>query len=766
MNIFQDGLRAMILLIAAQFLSATATAAIVTVGSDGGCQFGDLQSAVNAAKSGDDIHIAGAALPDVHVQMHGVSLTVIGGYGKCTDATDSQTYTFTSLYGDSASVLLIDGNTHLILRRLALTGAELSAQDSHGGGLNFIGHGVLTLDHVGISFNKAGYGGGMNISADDETTVNINESTAIEFNTAYREGGGINIEGAVSMFMLQPEIYIYNNKALDGTDWGAGGGMQIVAPAHVEIGASSSSTLGVVGYNTARNGGGIALRGGGLHLVSLDANKPVTLIGNTASQKGGAIYADEANHSGGFACGMFFNIVHNTSADGAAIYGTPGGYAPNGGGYCNSGRHNDDDPGLTCPVGVPCTTISDNLALGEDGAIIYQNIDSLGLDFVEMRGNTAAHAIKVTNNNSATIYDTLIADNTLSKNIIELTNATNLYMRSCTIAGNHLPAGSPAISTTSPAAIRQSILWQPLGPLLHLDETAVSGNDLVVSDGASFDKIANLKVVSDPGFIDVLHGDYHLRSTSPAINMIPSSINTSPTDLEGRPRGVSLSNTKSPTPVDAGAYERQFIPSQTFPFFAETFNELDPSGLEMPTGWTATTPGAEPGWIVSTRGDSNDDGVTPNFAAHVDDPGYPSESSLTSPSFNVSSSRQGVTFRHTFQLEAGYDVAILQISINGGPFTDIGDAGGSFITGGYNTVMLPGNPPNPIDRVGKQVWSGDSGSNPYRTVAVRLPQAALGHSVQLRWLTGSDGSGTHAGYWLDNINVSTDFIFSDDFERY
>ena len=48
-----------------------------------------------------------------------------------------------------------------------------------------------------------------------------------------------------------------------------------------------------------------------------------------------------------------------------------------------------------------------------------------------------------------------------------------------------------------------------------------------------------------------------------------------------------------------------------------------------------------------------------------------------------------MTFRQNFDLEeqnadTAYDAGVLEISINGGAFTDIITAGGTFVSGGYN----------------------------------------------------------------------------------
>ena len=103
-----------------------------------------------------------------------------------------------------------------------------------------------------------------------------------------------------------------------------------------------------------------------------------------------------------------------------------------------------------------------------------------------------------------------------------------------------------------------------------------------------------------------------------------------------------------------------------------------------------------------------------------------------SPSVLASAGTQ-LTFRHSYDTEEVYDVGWLEISIAGGDFTDILEAGGHFVSGGYDTFGW--------------WWSGDSGG--FITTVVNLPEAAAGQSVQLRWCFSSDYSpAASVGMWI------------------
>jgi hypothetical protein len=138
----------------------------------------------------------------------------------------------------------------------------------------------------------------------------------------------------------------------------------------------------------------------------------------------------------------------------------------------------------------------------------------------------------------------------------------------------------------------------------------------------------------------------------------------------------------------------------------------------------------------------------------------------------VSSSSATLSFRHAFALEAsgtagataGYDGVVLELSIAGGPFTDIITAGGAWTTGGY-TKFLFNDWQNPLGSVsivaglpGRPCWSGSS--NGWLTTTVTLP-LTTGQSAQLRFRVGTDkqnvvcGSPPYCeGYRVDTVVVT------------
>ncbi len=180
---------------------------------------------------------------------------------------------------------------------------------------------------------------------------------------------------------------------------------------------------------------------------------------------------------------------------------------------------------------------------------------------------------------------------------------------------------------------------------------------------------------------------------------------------------------------------------------SENFDGVTPPAL--PTGWTAFRSGAGAGWVTTNAVSDS----SPN-SVFVPDPNAVSDKRLTSPVFPVATASAQLTFRHRFYVNYyGYNGGVLEISTNGGAFTDIITAGGSFLANGYNQTLYTGNG-NPLqDRL---AWTGYSGG--FVNTIVNLPTATAGKNVQLRWRFGSgSGVGGGEGWYIDTISLTDGF---------
>jgi len=125
--------------------------------------------------------------------------------------------------------------------------------------------------------------------------------------------------------------------------------------------------------------------------------------------------------------------------------------------------------------------------------------------------------------------------------------------------------------------------------------------------------------------------------------------------------------------------------------------------------------------------------------------GAPSDQYLISPVLNVAS-HLAFTFRHRYSFEAPlFDGGVIEISANGGPWTDIG----SFTSPGYNGTLVAGGT-NPLR--GRQAFVNNSAGYPnFINATVDLGSAYDGQNVQIRFRTGADDNSAAVGWEIDDI---------------
>ncbi len=177
--------------------------------------------------------------------------------------------------------------------------------------------------------------------------------------------------------------------------------------------------------------------------------------------------------------------------------------------------------------------------------------------------------------------------------------------------------------------------------------------------------------------------------------------------------------------------------------YSENFDGV--SAPQLPVGWTTATTGTGINFTTVT----NNFDTAPNavFAPALATVG---SSEIVSPPILVAGVTNILRFRNRYSIENTWDGAVLEIKIGNGNFQDIIDAGGTFVSGGYTTLLNPS--PNPL--ANRFAWSGAS-SNGYISTAVQLPASAFGQFVQFRWRLGTNDSFGVDGWWFDSIILET-----------
>ncbi len=180
--------------------------------------------------------------------------------------------------------------------------------------------------------------------------------------------------------------------------------------------------------------------------------------------------------------------------------------------------------------------------------------------------------------------------------------------------------------------------------------------------------------------------------------------------------------------------------------FQEDFDGV--SAPNFPAEWTAVPVSGGINFVNAPLNPNS----PPNAAFALNPDTVGGGTDLTSPPIAINASAATVRFEHSFLTEAGWDGGVLELSIGGGPFQDVAAAGGNFIYGNYNGTLGANGVNNPL--AGRQAWTGNS--NGYSSdVLIRLPAAANGQNVQLRWRFGADNNTAPAngGWSVDDIDV-------------
>ena len=190
--------------------------------------------------------------------------------------------------------------------------------------------------------------------------------------------------------------------------------------------------------------------------------------------------------------------------------------------------------------------------------------------------------------------------------------------------------------------------------------------------------------------------------------------------------------------------------------FNETFGATGEPNL--PAGWMTQASGAQEIWKTSRTQHQ-----TPPLAAYSAAASQVGINELVSPLIRVNSATATISFRNRYDFETTflrnrlYDGAVLEIKIDDDSYQDIIQAGGAFVSGGYDGV-IESCCRNPL--AGRRAWSGKSGPNQtpqFITSVVKLPARTRGKNIRLRWRVGTDDGTSREGQYIDDVTVADGF---------
>ncbi len=108
-----------------------------------------------------------------------------------------------------------------------------------------------------------------------------------------------------------------------------------------------------------------------------------------------------------------------------------------------------------------------------------------------------------------------------------------------------------------------------------------------------------------------------------------------------------------------------------------------------------------------------------------------------------------LTFWHSYSLESGYDGGVVEASLNGTTWIDIGT---NATSGGYNST-ISSSYSSPI--AGRAAFSGNSSG----FVQTQIPLTAFaGQNIYIRFRQADDSSAAVTGWYVDDVTVGTQWI--------
>ncbi len=281
---------------------------------------------------------------------------------------------------------------------------------------------------------------------------------------------------------------------------------------------------------------------------------------------------------------------------------------------------------------------------------------------------------------------------------------------------------------------------------LALSNSAESGISATLPPGLYTAILAGQNNTTGVGLVEV----YDLGSSAggPGASPSPTPPGGTPSPTVTPPPGTPSPSPSSP-PVSPTPPPASPSPSPA----GECFEPFDAvTAPALPAGWTATlVTGDPPTWVTTTAGSD----TAPNNVFVPDQDGI-SDKTLDSRNISIFSPTAQIRFRNSFNTEHDqppaevfWDGFVIEVSTNGGgSFSDLIDAGGSFVSGGY-TGEIDGTADNPL--AGRQAWSGDSGG--YINSVINLPASFNGQTIKIRFRMGTDEATGAPGVHIDGFQV-------------
>lgn len=535
-------------------LSMGASASTLFVGSGVGCQYANVQEAVNAAAAlpgADSIAIASNlnyTAQQIYIEDT-EELSLVGGFDTCVGVPGDEKTLLSGAGGAAAPVIAHRGTAKLKLYNLSLRNGDAVGS---GGGLDSRGGGDLHLQDVEFSDNHGTLGGGLYGVGDPGPlglkVVTLAASVEFSDNTADEGGGLYLVDGRVEP-EGEPELLVLRNEASVGD--GGGWYLRNASLAVASDGRGFNCSLAFASNRAARYGGGVFLhgRGGSARFTPVAKQDCVAIVSdNMAGVSGGGIHAlsqgDAVFATEAGAVLLDVQLASNRAPDGAAaIVRTLAGTGPLTVGFLSLGPDLGsrptpsrclDPPVSVCPtmqynrtetVGGIVSTGATLAAVADAGAPISIEIANAALI-----GNEGGDVLRIEGADAElNVQDSLIAGSGPIQRVISADGDAMVRLARSTVAYEGFTSGPGAavILGDRRFTFEGSIASFPSRDFLRmrrLDNVAVVRDILVLDQtlifNSDFPPAGSTAVhrTNDFGFVAPADGDYRLRGGSPAID--------------------------------------------------------------------------------------------------------------------------------------------------------------------------------------------------------------------------------------------------------
>lgn len=562
-----------------------ARAAIFKVGPSGspGCTHTTLFDAISAASSNpgaDEIRLLNGSTHVDTLLLLG-PIKIEGGFASCLVDTPTGTSTLRAL-ADNRAVNAISNPDPITLSRLFITGGNVSGD---GGGIRVSGAspGLVTLSGVivggntatgsgggiyldsssgvgltlmasGLSNNSASDGGGLAcnaVSSAATSTILLTGASAVESNHASSDGGGLWIGRGCSTYVQLAGV----SQAIRTNSAGSqGGGMYVEHGVVRLIGTSTGRTH--VGENSANQGAGIFVVNSGF--VEIENSE---IFNNHASSFGGGIYVSAFGTAWLRNQGALSDCVEHT-------------------GRCIELRSNDAASGTSGAIFV---SGSGAFAVLEGVHISGSTVSATGTAVADVRAG-----------GTLTLASSVLWNNTGNELVAVDETGSDLYLLQNTIVGNTVSSGLIGVGALADGfEFAGNLFWNQGSALFSrfaratpptLRCTMVSAAGLLAGLPAGTVQETSL-VQPDPQFRNPGSGDFHLLTTSPALDACPAAQATTSilTDLDGDGRDWDVE-----PPAGPGGATRDIGADELAPFFADGFELGDTKAWDVTVGFTGS----------------------------------------------------------------------------------------------------------------------------------------------------------------------------------